>query len=106
MRRPRVTSRNTLRIKRPVCRLRLALFIFPFSRTLIINNCISLVEFAVNGTGLPYVDFDIGESYAGNLANTPSGNSSLFFWFFPSTNPLAKDEVCLENDSRQLNSFR
>jgi hypothetical protein len=52
-----------------------------------------IIAFWVNGTALPEVDFDIGESYAGNLANTPSGNSSLFFWFFPSDNPDASDEV-------------
>ncbi|KAI9755943.1 MAG: hypothetical protein M4579_004074 [Chaenotheca gracillima] len=50
-------------------------------------------KFAVNGTGIPEVDFDVGESYAGTLPNTPSGNSSLWFWFFPSDNPDAKDEI-------------
>ncbi|EAU35236.1 carboxypeptidase cpdS precursor [Aspergillus terreus NIH2624] len=50
-------------------------------------------EFAVNGKAIPEVDFDIGESYAGYLDNTPSGNSSLYFWFFPTTNPAADDEV-------------
>lgn len=47
----------------------------------------------MNGTGIPEVDFDVGESYAGTLPNTPAGNSSLFFWFFPSKNPKAHDEV-------------
>lgn len=50
-------------------------------------------EFLVNGTGIPEVNFDVGESYAGTLPNTPAGNSSLFFWFFPSKNPNATDEV-------------
>lgn len=50
-------------------------------------------EFFVDGTNFPNVTFDIGESYAGLLPNTPHGNSSLFFWFFPSTNPKAKKEV-------------
>lgn len=53
----------------------------------------SSLGFAVNGSALPDVDFNIGESYAGTLPNTPSGNSSLFFWFFPSKNPAASDEV-------------
>ncbi|KAJ5971244.1 Peptidase S10 serine carboxypeptidase [Penicillium vulpinum] len=50
-------------------------------------------KFAVNGTHFPQVPFDIGESYAGLLSNTPAGNSSLFFWFFPSTNPAAAKEI-------------
>ncbi|KAL2010376.1 hypothetical protein VTN00DRAFT_6183 [Thermoascus crustaceus] len=52
-------------------------------------------RFAVNGSALPDVDFNIGESYAGTLPNTPSGNSSLFFWFFPSKNPAASDEITI-----------
>ena len=55
---------------------------------------VSCVGFLVNGTGIPEVDFDVGESYAGLLPNSPAGNSSLFFWFFPSQNPKAQDEVC------------
>ncbi|PWY93892.1 alpha/beta-hydrolase [Aspergillus sclerotioniger CBS 115572] len=50
-------------------------------------------EFVVNGSGLPFVNFDIGESYAGYLPNTPSGISSLYFWFFPSSDPKASDEI-------------
>ncbi|KAJ5925765.1 hypothetical protein N7454_007275, partial [Penicillium verhagenii] len=50
-------------------------------------------KFIVNSTHFPQVPFDIGESYAGLLSNTPHGNSSLFFWFFPSTNPSADREV-------------
>lgn len=53
-----------------------------------------ITEFLVNGTHFPQVPFDIGESYAGLLENTPHGKSSLFFWFFPSTNPDASKEVC------------
>ena len=53
----------------------------------------SLLEFQVNGTHFPQVPFDIGESYAGLLSNKPHGESSLFFWFFPSTNPAAEKEV-------------
>ncbi|KAL4893093.1 carboxypeptidase 4 [Aspergillus ambiguus] len=52
-------------------------------------------RFLVNGTTIPEVDFDVGESYAGLLPNTPAGNSSLFFWFFPSQNPKAKDEITI-----------
>lgn len=53
------------------------------------------IEFLVDGKNVPDVDFDLGESYAGNLPNTPSGNSSLWFWFFPSENQLASDEIVI-----------
>ncbi|KAF7713398.1 Carboxypeptidase [Penicillium ucsense] len=52
-------------------------------------------KFFVDGSNFPQVPFDIGESYAGLLPNTPHGNASLFFWFFPSTNPLAKKEITI-----------
>ena len=55
------------------------------------------LAFSVNGTSIPDVNFDIGESYAGTLSI--DGNSSnpnrLWFWFFPSTNPSASDEITL-----------
>lgn len=48
---------------------------------------------------MPEVDFDIGESYAGRLpiaapkhTDSPTGNE-LFFWFFPSKNPAASNEI-------------
>lgn len=56
---------------------------------------ISWAEFYVDPNSIPGVPFDIGESYAGNLANTPAGNSSLFFWYFPSENPEAKNEITI-----------
>lgn len=50
----------------------------------------------MNGTGIPDVDFDVGESYAGLLpigdANDPN---QLYFWFFPSTNPAAEKEIAI-----------
>ena len=54
-------------------------------------------DFAVNGTGIPDVDFDVGESYAGHLPITsdPDGEDKLFFWFFPSTNPAAEKEILI-----------
>ena len=54
--------------------------------------------FAVNGTGVPEVDFDIGESYSGLLpiSQAPDESRQLFFWFFPSTNPdVGLDEVTI-----------
>ncbi|KAL7622848.1 hypothetical protein AAE478_006527 [Parahypoxylon ruwenzoriense] len=46
-------------------------------------------KFAVNGTGIPNVDFDVGESYAGYLpiSDNPDDTNELFFWFFPSSTP-------------------
>lgn len=54
-------------------------------------------EFAVDGSALPDVDFNIGESYAGLLPISPNKNDEnrLFFWFFPSENPLAKKEIAI-----------
>lgn len=62
-------------------------------------------EFLINGTSLPYVPFDIGESYGGVLpvgsgsnGTFPSGNATeqqLYFWFFPSENPEATDEILI-----------
>ncbi|KAJ7643630.1 carboxypeptidase [Roridomyces roridus] len=57
-------------------------------------------KFVVNGTGVPEVSFDLGESYAGHLpitspnATNASANE-LFFWFFPSANELAKNEIVI-----------
>lgn len=65
-----------------------------------LTKCIS--GFAVNGTGVPEVDFDLGESYAGRLpiaepnslnSTNSSSQNELFFWFFPSKNPDASHEI-------------
>lgn len=70
-------------------------------RSLTSNSFITKVdkikEFAVNGTGIPDVDFDIGESYAGLLPITARAGSAnkLYFWFFPTTNPAAGDEILI-----------
>ncbi|KAH8806068.1 serine carboxypeptidase [Xylogone sp. PMI_703] len=54
-------------------------------------------QFAVNGTALPDVDFNIGESYSGLLpiSSNKHDENRLFFWFFPSENPLAKKEIAI-----------
>jgi hypothetical protein len=56
-----------------------------------------LLGFAVNGTGIPDVDFDVGESYAGNLPITsdPNDPNQLYFWFFPSEDPSADKEILI-----------
>ena len=55
------------------------------------------VEFAVNGSAIPDVDFDVGESYAGLLPISSKANETreLYFWYFPSTNPLAGDKITI-----------
>lgn len=57
----------------------------------------STEKFAVNGSGIPEVDFDIGESYAGVLSidSNSTNENGLWFWFFPSENPKASNEVVI-----------
>lgn len=47
--------------------------------------------FAVDGTKIPLMNFDVGESYAGLLpiSDSPDETRKLFFWFFP----IAQKEV-------------
>ncbi|KAK5446508.1 hypothetical protein LTS15_009847 [Exophiala xenobiotica] len=53
-------------------------------------------KYAVNGSAIPDVDFDVGESYAGLMPISDAKNASeLYFWFFPSTNPAAKNEILI-----------
>lgn len=54
-------------------------------------------KFAVDGTKIPDVDFDIGESYAGLLPISLAEDEErqLYFWFFPTTNPDAGEEVVI-----------
>ena len=54
-------------------------------------------QFVVNGSAIPEVDFDIGESYAGLLpiSQAPNEPRQLYFWFFPSTNPDAGNEILI-----------
>ena len=49
--------------------------------------------FWVNGSALPDVYFDIGESYAGLLPIDDT--KELYFWFVPTTNPAASDEITI-----------
>lgn len=48
----------------------------------------------MNGSAIPEVSWDIGESYAG-LMPIGTSNSSLYFWFFPSPNQNATDEITI-----------
>jgi hypothetical protein len=58
---------------------------------------ILFLEYAVNGSAIPDVDFDIGESYAGLMPidSAAGSDNSLYFWFFPSENPEACDEILI-----------
>ncbi len=49
------------------------------------NHGFACTDFAVDGKNLPDVDFDVGESYAGQLPISDKKNETdkLFFWFFP-----------------------
>ncbi|KAK0706305.1 Alpha/Beta hydrolase protein [Lasiosphaeria miniovina] len=52
-------------------------------------------KLSVNGTGLPEVEFDIGESYAGQLPIGGDSDGNLFFWFFPTTNKDRPKEILI-----------
>ncbi|CAJ2502213.1 Uu.00g096070.m01.CDS01 [Anthostomella pinea] len=54
-------------------------------------------DFAVNGTGIPDVDFDVGESYSGYLpiSDDPNDTNELFFWFFPNSGNSTEKEILL-----------
>jgi carboxypeptidase D len=51
--------------------------------------------FAVNGSNLPNITWDVGESYAGLLPITDNKGEKrkLFFWYFTSHNSEPKDEI-------------
>jgi carboxypeptidase D len=50
-------------------------------------------RFAVDGANLPDIAFDIGESYSGLIPIDDTSNRELFFWFVPSDNQAADDEI-------------
>lgn len=49
----------------------------------------------MDGSKLPNITFDIGESYAGSLPIGSSNSSELFFWFFPSADASVKKEIVI-----------
>jgi carboxypeptidase D len=54
-------------------------------------------KFVVNGSAIPDVDFDVGESYAGLLPISGDADETreLFFWFFPTTNSDPQEEITI-----------
>lgn len=61
------------------------------------NFFLYCLEFAVNGSAIPEVNFDVGESYAGSLPISSNANDTnqLFFWFFPSENRTVGNEITI-----------
>lgn len=49
----------------------------------------------VDGTAIPDVDYDVGESYAGLIPLGDSTTDEFYFWFFPSDNKAADDEILI-----------
>ncbi|KAG6015227.1 hypothetical protein E4U54_003945 [Claviceps lovelessii] len=51
-------------------------------------------RFAVDGSAIPLVKYNAGESYAGLLpiSDKKDEENNLFFWFFPTDNPEVKDK--------------
>ena len=62
----------------------------------IIPQNVNTTKFALDGSAIPNVTFDVGEGYAGLLPISEQANSSeLYFVFFPSENELAGDEILI-----------
>jgi carboxypeptidase D len=55
------------------------------------------IEYRVNGTAIPDVDFDIGEAYAGLLpiSKQTEDPNQLYFWYSVSQNRQADDEILI-----------
>lgn len=68
----------------------------PAKKGPIIPQTANTTKFKVDGSSLPFVDFDVGESYAGLLPISDKPDvSELYFWFFPTDNALAGDEILI-----------
>lgn len=54
-----------------------------------------MTEYHIDGSQIPNVDFNVGESYAGLMSTSSqeTGNHELYFWYFPSSNPDSEDEI-------------
>ena len=68
----------------------------PAKKGPIIPQNVNTTKFSVDGTAIPDVDFDVGESYAGLLPISSKPDAGeLYFWFFPSDNPSSDDEILI-----------
>lgn len=53
-------------------------------------------KYIVNGSAIPGVECDAGESYAGLMPISNKANAAeLYFWCFPSSNPKAEKEITI-----------
>ena len=59
------------------------------------HKSLTTAEFAVNGSAIPEVNFDAGESYAGQLPIGGNSDGKLYFWFWPTTNPDQPKEILI-----------
>ena len=59
------------------------------------HSLTSFLEFAVNGSAIPEVNFDAGESYAGQLPIGGDSDGNLYFWFWPTTTPDQPKEILI-----------
>ncbi|KAK3330751.1 putative serine-TYPE carboxypeptidase F precursor [Apodospora peruviana] len=55
----------------------------------------NIPKFLVNGTAIPEVSFDAGESYAGNINVGNSTDNALFFWFWPTTDSNPEKSIII-----------
>ncbi|KAF2716119.1 alpha/beta-hydrolase [Polychaeton citri CBS 116435] len=57
----------------------------------------TITAHAVDGSAIPNVNFDIGESYSGLLPVSGDVNETrnLFYWFFPSTAPEGSNDITI-----------
>lgn len=58
-----------------------------------------MAEFYVDGKKLPLINWDVGESYAGNLpiSDKKDEKSEQFFWYFPTATKefVDKEEIVI-----------
>ena len=67
----------------------------PSNQTVVVQNN-NTKKYAVDGSNIPFVDWDAGESYAGLMPISDEPDvSELYFWFWPSHNPEATDEILI-----------
>lgn len=62
----------------------------------IIPPNVNTTKYFVDGTKIPEVNFDIGESYAGlmPISSDPNG-TSYYFWYFPTPNVAGSNDIVI-----------
>lgn len=68
----------------------------PWAFTLVLKLRLA---YYVPSDGIPELNFDVGESYAGqipvDLKKNGAKDPKFFYWFFPTVNPAGKDDVVI-----------